>query len=42
MTYSTAFCKNEVLKSKDIYKAWKKAKEMKTGYKLQAYPIKFE
>ena len=25
-----------------MYKVWKKVKEMKNGYKLQAYPIKLE
>ena len=25
-----------------MYKVWKKDKEMKNGYKLQAYPIKLE
>ena len=25
-----------------MYKVWKKVKEMNNGYKLQAYPIKFE
>ena len=34
--------KREVLESKDMYKVWKKVKEMKNGYKLQAYPIKLE
>ena len=32
----TEFCKREVLESKDMYKVWKKVKEMKNGYKLQA------
>ena len=35
----TEFCKREVLGSKDMYKVWKQVKEMKNGYKLQAYPI---
>ena len=38
----TEFCKSEVLESKDMYKVWKKVKEMKNGYKLQAYPISLE
>ena len=38
----TEFCKREVLESKDMYKVWKKVKEMKNGYKLQAQPIKLE
>ena len=38
----TEFCKSEVLESKDMYKVWKKVKEMKNGYKLQAYSIKLE
>ena len=38
----TEFCKSEVLESKDMYKVWKKVKEMKNGYKLQTYPIKLE
>ena len=38
----TEFCKREVLQSEDMYKVWKKVKEMKNGYKLQAYPIKLE
>ena len=25
-----------------MYKVWKKVKEMKNGYKLQAYPIKLQ
>ena len=29
--------KREVLESKDMYKVWKKVKEMKNGYRLQAY-----
>ena len=38
----TKFCKSEVSESKDMYKVWKKVKEMKHGYKLQAYPIKLD
>ena len=38
----TEFCKSKVLESKDMYKVWKKGKEMKNGYKLQTYPIKLE
>ena len=38
----TEFCKSEVLESKDMYKVWKNVKEMKNGYKLQAYSIKLE
>ena len=38
----TEFCKREVLESKDMYKVWKKVKEMKNGYRLQVYSIKLE
>ena len=38
----TEFCKREVLESKDMYKVWKKVKEMKNGYRLKAYPIKLK
>ena len=41
-SHCTEFCKREVLESKDMYKVWKTVKEMNNGYKLQAYPIKFE
>ena len=36
-SHRTEFCKREVLESKDMYKVWKKVKEMKNGYRLQAY-----
>ena len=39
-SYWTEFCK--ILEYKDMYKVWKKVKEMENGYKLQAYPIKLE
>ena len=41
-SYWTGFCKKKTSESKDVYKVWKKVKERKNGYKLQAYPIKLE
>ena len=41
-SYRTEFCKSEASETKDMYEVWTKVKEMKAGYKLQAYPIKLE
>ena len=41
-SYWIGFCKIKVSESKDMYKVWKKVKQRKNGYKLQAYPIKLE
>jgi len=35
-SYWTEFCKNEVSEYKDMYKVWKKVKEIKNGFRLQA------
>ena len=41
-SYWTESFKSEVSESKDMYKILKTVKEMKNGYKLQAYPIKLD
>ena len=33
------YCKNEIKESRDYHKVWPKIKEIKSGFKVQSYPI---
>lgn len=40
--YWVKFCEKEILESKDVYKVWKKVKDMKNKHSTQSYPVNID